>query len=299
MASDCAKRILRQGGWSSVQDLRFVSRFGGGRAKRRACLLLTTVTVALLTAGSAGAIEEAIAPETKPTPAPPSPDAAPAFDLSFGAALTTNYISRGITQSGNNPAIQGYIEPSIGPLYFNVWSSNVDFGEDFEGAEIDTALGIRPEFGPLSLDLGYVHYFYAPEDVSPDYGEIFAKADYDFQDMFTVRTLVFFAPDFNQSGDTATFVAAGVRIPLPNDFSVYGGVGYQFFEDPDAFEQLAWTAGVSYSWKSLTLDVRYWDTDLGDDGCVARSGFANGCDARIVGTISLDTAWSALRDLGR
>ena len=109
---------------------------------------------------------------------------------------------------------------------------------------------------------------------------------------------VFFAPDFNQSGNTATFVAGGLRVPLPHDFSVYGGVGYQFFEDPNAFEQLAWTAGVSYDWKAVTFDLRYWDTDLDDDECVARSGFSDGCDARIVGTISLNTAWSALKQSG-
>ena len=155
------------------------------------------------------------------------------FDVSFGVAFTTNYVSRGITNSGDHPAVQGYIEPSIGPLYLNVWSSNVDFGEDFEGAEIDTAIGVRPEFGPLSLDLGYVHYFYAPKDVSPDYGELFAKADYNFNDRFTLGARVFFAPDYNQSGDTATFVAGGIKVPLPHDFSVYAGIGYQFFEDPD------------------------------------------------------------------
>jgi uncharacterized protein (TIGR02001 family) len=138
--------------------------------------------------------------------------------VSFGAAFTTNYISRGITQTGNEAAIQGYVDPSIGPFYVNVWSSNVNFGEDSKGAEIDTALGVRPEFGPLKLDLGYVHYFYTPRDVSPDYGEIFAKADYDFHDKFTVGARVFYAPDFNQSGKTATFVAGGVRVPLPHDF---------------------------------------------------------------------------------
>ena len=63
------------------------------------------------------------------------PDAASPFDLSFGATLTSNYISRGITHSGNDPAIQGYVEPSVGLGYVNLWSSNVDFGgEGFEGA---------------------------------------------------------------------------------------------------------------------------------------------------------------------
>ena len=65
---------------------------------------------------------------------------------------------------------------------------------------------------------------------------------------------------------------------------------------PQAFEQLAWMAGVSYSWKSLTFDVRYWGTDLSDEGCTVRSGFPDGCDDRVVATISFDTSWSAVRD---
>ena len=31
-----------------------------------------------------------------------------------------------------------------------------------------------------------------------------------------------------------------------------------------------------------------------DNECVSRSGFSDGCDARVVGAISLDTTWSAL-----
>ena len=46
---------------------------------------------------------------------------------------------------------------------------------------------------------------------------------------------------------------------------------HQFFEDPTAFEQLAWTAGVSYYWNSLTFDALYWETDLStmSASCVA------------------------------
>ena len=115
--------------------------------------------------------------------------------------------------------------------------------------------------------------------------------------MFTLGARVFFAPDVNQTGTTATFVAGGVKIPLPYNFSAIGGVGYQFYEDDDAFEQLAWTAGLAYNWEMLTFELRYWDTDLSDEECAVRSGFENGCDARVVGTISFDTSWSALRDM--
>jgi uncharacterized protein (TIGR02001 family) len=250
--------------------------------------------------GTAEAREDEIEPS-----APPPPPAAPGkFDMAIGIAGTTDYVSRGITQTGNDPAIQGYIEPSyglgpvLGDVFVNVWSSNVDFGSGFDGAEIDVAGGLKPKFlGPKwSPNIGYVHYFYAPEDVSPDYGEIYAKTDYTFgeNDRFTLRGLIFFAPDFSQTGKTATWIAGGGRVKLWQNVGVYAGVGYQFFEDPNAFEQLAWTAGASYYWKSLTFDVRYWDTDLNDNECLVRSGFRSGCDARVVGTISFDTTWSAL-----
>ena len=47
------------------------------------------------------------------------------------------------------------------------------------------------------------------------------------------------------------------------------------------------------------VDVRYWGTDLSDEGCTVRSGFSNGCDSRVVATISFDTSWSAVRDWSR
>jgi uncharacterized protein (TIGR02001 family) len=242
--------------------------------------------------GSAAAIDENI---IEPTPVAPAASEAMQFDLSFGMAVTTDYVSRGITNTDSKPALQGYVEPSLGLFYVNVWASNVDYGEDFEGTEIDLAVGARPEIGPLSLDLGYVHYFYTPEHVSPDYGELFLKADYNVNDMFTLGGRVYFAPDYSQTGKTATFIAGGVRVPLPHDFSAYAGIGYQFFEDPDAFEQLAWTVGLSYSYKVLTFDLRYWDTDLSDDQCEVRSGFGDGCDSRVVGTVSVDLSLSELR----
>jgi uncharacterized protein (TIGR02001 family) len=260
------------------------------------------VAIAAIVLGSqsAAAREDEIQPEAPPPPLA----AAGKFDLAIGIAGTTDYVSRGITQTGSDPAIQGYIEPSyglgpvLGDAFVNVWSSNVDFGGGFDGAEIDVTGGIRPKFlGPKwSPEIGYVHYFYAPEDVSPDYGEIYGKTDYTFgkDDKFQLRGLIFFAPNFNQDNFTATWVAGGGRVKLWENFMVYAGAGYQFFEDSDAFEQLAWTAGASYFWKSLTFDVRYWDTDLSDNECVVRSGFRDGCDARVVGTISLDTTWSAL-----
>jgi uncharacterized protein (TIGR02001 family) len=270
------------------------------RWKSQGAPQLVVVLSLVLLSQTAAAREDDIQPAL-PTPRPP---AAGKFVMGFGVASTTDYVSHGITQSDSGPAIKGYIEPNyglgpvLGDAFVNVWSSNVGFGEDRRGAEIDVTGGLKPKFlGPKwSPQIGYVHFLYAPADISPDYGEVFAKTDYTFgkDDRYTLRALIFFAPDFSQTGKTATWIAGGGRVKPWKNVGVYAGVGYQFFEDPNAFEQLAWTAGISYYWKSLTFDLRYWDTNLKDNECVVRSGFADGCDARVVGTISLDTTWSAL-----
>ena len=257
----------------------------------------------LLWAEGATAKDEALEPQPPATesPEPSAPSGAPAgFDLAFGTAFTSQYISHGISLSGTQPAVQGYIEPSFfkGEAYLNIWASNTDFNDGFRGAEIDLTAGIRPKLGDLSLNLGYVHYYYQPGSVSPNYGEFFGKADYNVTDKFIIGTRVFFAPDFSQTGKTATFPVVGAKWLFAKDFSLYGGVGYQFFEDPHAFEDLAWTAGLTYVWKSLSFDVRYWDTNLSDQHCLVRSGFESVCDARVVGTVSWDLTWSKLMSHG-
>ena len=204
-----------------------------------AFLRAAAVPAIFLWAESSAAKDETLGPEPEAaiTPEPSAPAGTNAkFDLGLGGAVVTDYVSRGITQTDSGPAIQGYVEPSYSIAYVNIWSSNVDFGDDFRGAEIDVAGGIRPKFGPLSLNVGWVHYFFMPEDISPAYGEVFAKADYEVTDKFVIGTQIWFAPDFNQTGKANTFPVIGAKWVLTKNLSLYGGVGYQFFEDPKAFE---------------------------------------------------------------
>jgi uncharacterized protein (TIGR02001 family) len=264
------------------------SKCGRVRASGRAACVLAC----LLVASTARAEEELEREEAAPI-------AGSTFDIAMGVALTTDYVSRGITNTDSSPAIQGYVEPSYRMFYANVWSSNVDYGVGFSGAEIDVGAGIRPVLGPVTFDFGYVHYFYAPQDVSPDYGELYAKATYEVDGMPTFAAATYFAPDYNQTGFSGTYLEGEVSVPLPHDFTLSAAAGYQFFEDDSAFEHFNWNVGVSYAWKKLTLDVRYWDTDLPGNECIVRSGFANGCNARVVATLSFDAPWSEIKQSGQ
>src|SRR4029078_9945814 len=116
--------------------------------KRLLTLLQGATLASILWTGSAVAREDDIEGA-----APPPPSEAPGkFGIGLGINGNTDYISRGITQADGKPAIQGYVEPSYGlgrnwgDAFVNVWSSNVDFGSGFEGAEVDVAGGLKPKF---------------------------------------------------------------------------------------------------------------------------------------------------------
>ncbi len=57
---------------------------------------------------------------------------------SASAALTTDYIWRGVSQTNNDPAIQGSFDLSHeSGIYAGVWGSNVEFGDQDTSMELD------------------------------------------------------------------------------------------------------------------------------------------------------------------
>lgn len=200
---------------------------------------------------------------------------ASAFDIAFGAAVTSRYISRGYDQS-DGVAFQGYIEPSYDMFYAGVWFSTVDgdlVGIDpRDDVEIDLYFGIRPEFGNLSLDIGYARYLY---DTSGDCcGEIYAKATYAFTDALSAGAELYFDPE----NDT-TYGVLNTEIGLPYDFTLSAAIGTWL---DGSGEGADWNAGISYTFNDMvTVDARYYDSEFGP--------------ARFVATLSFDTSWSALR----
>lgn len=242
-----------------------------------------------LSAGLAASVGVALA-----TAVPAHAFDATMFDVAFGAAVTTDYISRGITQTNHDPAIQGYVEFDFGMLYAGVWASNVDFA-GARDAEIDLSVGVRPELDPFAFDFGYVQYVYA-DDISPTYGELYALVDWSATDELTLGTDLYFAPDYSQLGGSAFYGEVNGEYALPANFSLSGGVGYQVFDGSLALaDYVTWNAGLSWVWKeTVTFDLRYSDTNLSRADCAALMA-ANACDARVVASLSVDTSWSALR----
>ena len=245
---------------------------------------------------------ESAAPAVEPAaPAAESPAAdAWAFDVSFNAALTSDYMFRGITQTDHDPAIQATLESSYGIFYAGAFGSNVDFATPDPNIEIDLYAGLRPTLGPLSTDFGYVHYFYPDASADIDYGEAYGKSSISPVEMLQLGSAVYYAPDYGQTGDDAFYVEGNASVSLPHDISLSGALGRQWFGSGVGLsDYTTWNIGASYTWKAVTFDLRYHDTDISSDTCEAQYPSRDTCEARIVATVSVDTSWSALREWGK
>jgi uncharacterized protein (TIGR02001 family) len=247
------------------------------RANRRSwSLALCGVALALSGGNGALAADEGVA----------SPDVSQMFDVAFGAAVTSDYISRGITQTDHGAAIQGYIEPSFGIIYGGVWASNVAFG-GVADTEVDAYVGIRPEIGNVTLDLGYSQAFYllTPTDSS---GEFYGKVDVSVTDNVTIGGQFFVNPVTSD-----TYTEANADVGLPHGFGVSGALGFV----SGSTLYTTWNAGIYYSpveWAKV--DLRYTATNLSSTDCGTITELTgNECDARVMVGVSVDTSLSALR----
>ena len=81
------------------------------------------MAVALL-ASSAGALADGYE-----VAAPAAVDEGRKFTYSFNIGGTSDYVFRGVSQSDNEPALQGGADIGWGILYAGVWASMVDFDE--------------------------------------------------------------------------------------------------------------------------------------------------------------------------
>jgi uncharacterized protein (TIGR02001 family) len=226
---------------------------------------MTRISTGILTAALAAAFSSAA------MAADSAPDKVQtAIDLAFGAAITNNYLARGITQSNNKPAFQAYMEASYGIAYAGVWGSNVDFGTGTQ-AEIDLYGGIRPVFGKLSMDIGYARYLYTKDGNCC--GDGYVKASFAATDKLSVGGEIY------NNFQGATYVKAKASFALPQEFAVSGAFG-TYTSGPNR----DWDIGVSKAFGSgFKLDLRYY-------------GFTDNVTPtnKFVAALTFDTTLSAL-----
>ena len=99
--------------------------------------------------------------------------AASDITLSGNAALLTQYVDRGLTNSAERPAVQAEFDLYYKEIYYaGIWGSNVDFGlgpngQDLANLELDFYVGVAPTVGKWSFDIA-AYYVAYPSAFDPD-----------------------------------------------------------------------------------------------------------------------------------
>jgi len=202
----------------------------------------------------------------------------PTPDVAFNAAVTSDYVFRGFSQTNEDPALSLGVDATVGKMYLGAWASNVDFGDDTD-AEVDLYGGYRTELGGFVFDVGGVVYLYVNEPSGADYNYVEAKVAISRAvGPVSLGGVVYFSPDFFGPADKeATYLEANAAFTPADKWTVSGAIGHQ---DLDASEDYTtWNLGVAYALtENLVLDGRYFDTDV--DGSPLASD-------RIVGTVKV------------
>jgi uncharacterized protein (TIGR02001 family) len=244
---------------------------------------------------------------------PPSPSTASGhtFTYSFNLGGTSDYVFRGISQTDNDPTIQGGFDVGYWILYAGGWASGVDFGGppalgvglDAQ-TEIDWYGGIKPTwnspFGPMDLDFGVIYYTYpGAGDNLAELNYVEFKAGYAWSPLhpkLTTGAIVYYSPDyFAETGSVWTIESlASYELPKVHIFqpTINGVIGWQKGDANDGYfvnvngtddEYYYWNAGLALAVDNITFDFRYWDSNIGGDAGGLCAG-ENFCDARFVFT---------------
>lgn len=218
----------------------------------------------------------------------------PAFTVTGGVTLVSQYRFRGISLSDEKAALQGTINLNHeSGFYAGVWGSSLDgFGElGGSNLELDLYGGYRHAITEsVTLDAGLLYYAY-PGSTGGDFEffEPYANVTV-VRGPATVKAGIAFAPSQSALADNSNvyvFGDAGVAIP-GTPVTLTGHLGASQGDTPltPSGDYVDWSLGTTATWRNLTFGVSYVDTNL--DAAEAAEGGATRdiVDAAVVASVS-------------
>jgi len=225
-----------------------------------------------------------------------------------GAAFTTDYSYRGISQTQRQVAFQPtltYETPTIGQsvlvsAYAGAWASNVYFPNTGAAAEIDLYGGFRFKAmeGKFTADLGYIRYNYpgALEELQLGFNEFGLVLGYDFGPV-ALSVAARYSPNFFGNSGVGWYKWAQATVPLPfinfNLFGdpvvakLFGTIGSQYVERNVNYgipnnDYWDWQLGGTVTVYGVDLTLAYVGTNIDYNGCLQTLN----CEDRVIFTIS-------------
>ncbi|WP_174298755.1 TorF family putative porin [Sphingomonas bacterium] len=221
-------------------------------------LWLMGSAVALLAAGGAMA-----------QTAPPS-----SITITGGAALTTDYRFRGLSQTDKTVAIQGTATVTHqSGLYASFWASSVDdYVANGSDAELDLIAGYKRSFSGTTIDGGVLYYVYPGNGgVNTDFFEPYVNASHTYGPLSAKIGGNFawkqsgLGLDNDRRGGVYAYGELGLSIPR-TPVTLTGHLGRSFVRNYITFGEhyTDWSVAAAYTFRSVTFGAAYVDTDTRD-----------------------------------
>lgn len=198
--------------------------------------LISTLAVTALTSTSALAVE----------------------GLSANVAATSNYLWRGLEQTGGSAAVSGGVDYAASSgFYVGAWASNASWGD--MKTELDLYAGFGGEFSEsVSYDIGFIYFGY-PDSISGDaaFSEVYANFSFS---ALTLGLAVLADAEGADAGDS-TYISADYAFSVATDAELALHIGS--YDGDFSTESIDY--GVSLSKNGFTFGVSKTDFDDGVD----------------------------------
>ena len=210
-------------------------------------------------------------------------------DVTGTVTVVSDYDFRGITQTAQDPALQGSIDwTSDSGIYLGAWGSNVDFGDDVDvDVEIDLYGGIRGG-EDITWDLGFIWYTYM-DGSEFNYPEIYGSVGWKW-----LSGKLWYSDEFGGVDDNgeAYYIEANASFPVAE--TGLGLTGHVGMSDGDYWDSVDgyfdWSVGVTYALGHFNLGLRYIDgSDLEETDGTPDDVFSS--EARAVFSVSTTFPW--------
>jgi uncharacterized protein (TIGR02001 family) len=149
---------------------------------------------------------------------------ADAVTLGGNAAVTSDYVWRGTSQTQGDPAVQaGFRLSTDGGWYAALWGSGVEFApETHASSELDAVIGWSGQLaGDWALDLNLTHYRYPSTTIDLNWAE--ANAMLTWRGNYWLQAA--HSNDALASGGAGTYLQLGARWPLDDALRIEAAVG--------------------------------------------------------------------------
>ena len=215
-----------------------------------------------------------------PALAQDAPAPASEFTVTGGAALTTDYRFRGVSQTNKRFAVQGTIGVSHSSgFYVGTWGSSID---DYVAAgsdqEIDLYGGYKTTVNGTTIDGGLLYYYYPGSGgANTDFFEPYLNASHTFG---PVGAKVGMNYAWKQKGQSCSYDPRCGNKDKEDNLYTYGelsggipGTGVtvtghlgeswgRSYLTNGLKNYTDWSVTAAYTWKAITFSLAYVDTDF-------------------------------------